>query len=57
MLVCNNWMIRVGSKVKRWDWLCISLYMVSKHWDCGMDGYRLVTSIVTSIALSGTCRS
>ena len=57
MLVCSKWMIRLGSKVTRWERLCISLYMVSKHWDCGIEGYRPVTSMVTRIALSGTCRS
>ena len=35
----------------------VHFIIYSKHWDCGIEGYRPVTSMVTRIALSGTCRS
>ena len=49
--------MKLGSNVERWGWLCISVWIMSRHSDWGIDGYRLVTSIDTRIALSGTVKS
>ena len=38
MLMCNKRVIKLGSKVKRWDLLCISVCIMLKHSDWGMEG-------------------
>ena len=50
-------MMKFVSKSIRSECVHISVYIVCRHSDCGMEGYKLETSIVTSMASSGTCAS
>ena len=50
-------MIRLGSKSISCRCLCISVYRIVRHSVCGIDGYKLSTSIVTSMQSLGRWRS
>ena len=52
--MCSKRITRLGSNKRRWRYECNSSYMMLRHSVWGIEGYRLSTSIDTSMAESGT---
>lgn len=50
-------MTRFGSNKMSSQWVCISLYIMSKQSVSGIDGYKLSTLMLTRITLSGMVNS
>ena len=49
--------MKFGLKGIRYGFLHISEYTTSRQCDCGIEGYRSLTSTVTRMEFSSTCRS
>ena len=48
-LMCRSHVMRLGSKIRRCWWVFISSYIILRHSEMGMEGNRLIMSMLTSV--------
>ena len=56
MFMCRSRIIRFGSVRIRWRLSCICSFIILRHVDWGINGYKLSTSMATKTAESRMCR-